>query len=170
MKFIKALSLVGLTIGLMAFIPSSSQAGTKLTAGGAAEAFAKLKSLVGTWSFTDEAGKTATMSYELQAKGTVLIENSGGMITVFHLDGESLLLTHYCMVGNQPRLRATRFTDADSLRFDFLDVTNHKPDLGVISGLTFKWVDVDHVNASWDYLTAKGVLGTAKFELTRVKN
>ena len=164
MKFIKSLSLMGLALGLMAVLPNSAVAGTK-----SEDAFAKLKTLVGTWSFAAENGKTATMTYELQANGTALIENSGGMITVFHLDGESLMLTHYCMVGNQPRLRATRFDDANSLRFDFVDITGAKTDHGYISGLTFTWIDHDRINANWDYLDKKGVLNTVKFELTRVK-
>ena len=28
------------------------------------------------------------------------------MVTVYHADGPDLVLTHYCMEGNQPRMRA----------------------------------------------------------------
>ncbi len=29
------------------------------------------------------------------------------MLTVFHHDGKDLILTHYCALGNQPRMKAT---------------------------------------------------------------
>jgi hypothetical protein len=38
------------------------------------------------------------------------------MVTVYHADGADLVLTHYCMEGNQPRMRAR---DASGSRFDF---------------------------------------------------
>ena len=38
------------------------------------------------------------------------------MVTVYHADGPDLVLTHYCMEGNQPRMRAK---GAQGSRFDF---------------------------------------------------
>ena len=38
------------------------------------------------------------------------------MVTVYHVDGPDLVLTHYCMEGNQPRMRAKA---AQGPRFDF---------------------------------------------------
>jgi hypothetical protein len=47
------------------------------------------------------------------------------MLTVFHMDGEHLMLTHYCVARNQPRLRATEFAaDGGAVTFTFLDATN----------------------------------------------
>jgi len=47
------------------------------------------------------------------------------MISVYHLDGDRLILTHYCEVGNQPRMQATSFDPkSNEIDFNFLDATN----------------------------------------------
>ena len=47
------------------------------------------------------------------------------VLTVFHLDGDRLILTHYCMAGNQPRMQATSYdAKKGEIRFQFLDATN----------------------------------------------
>jgi len=38
------------------------------------------------------------------------------MVTVYHADGPDIVLTHYCVEGNQPRMRARA---AGGSRFDF---------------------------------------------------
>ena len=45
-------------------------------------------------------------------------------ITVFNLDGERLLLTHYCDAGNQPRMVATISPDGKTIVFNFFEATN----------------------------------------------
>jgi hypothetical protein len=47
------------------------------------------------------------------------------MLTVFHLDGGRLMLTHYCVARNQPRLVATAISpDLSTITFTFRDGTN----------------------------------------------
>ena len=47
------------------------------------------------------------------------------MATVYHLDGQDLMLTHYCSIANQPRMKASSVTQNGSrIEFDFLDITN----------------------------------------------
>src|SRR5258706_15050581 len=92
----------------------------------AADASARLKALVGEW----ESDTKARMSYELVGGGTALVEreampNMPPMLTVYYVDGDRLLLTHYCMAGNQPRMEARRINAAaGEIDFDFLDATN----------------------------------------------
>jgi hypothetical protein len=59
--------------------------------------------------------------YAVTAAGTALVEtvfpgSPHEMVTVYHADGPDLVLTHYCMEGNQPRMRAR---NASGSRFDF---------------------------------------------------
>lgn len=84
----------------------------------AGAAFEKLKGLAGTWQAVGTDGKKKRTTYELVASGSTLLERyvdegmpSGSeMITLYHLDGGRLVLTHYCMAGNQPRMEASSST------------------------------------------------------------
>ena len=76
-----------------------------------AAAFARLKTLVGEWK-TEDAKESLT--YELIAGGTALLEREAGagrptMLTLYHRDGNRLVLTHYCREGNQPGMQAKPF-------------------------------------------------------------
>jgi len=44
-------------------------------------------------------------------------------MTVYHMDGDALVATHYCPQGNQPRLES-RGDVAAEIRFAFRDVTD----------------------------------------------
>ncbi len=92
-------------------------------------AFTNLKSIVGEWEApVGKEGKVVRAAYKLVSNGTVLVEtwttpSGASTMTVFHLDGNALLATHYCAQGNQPRLRWTKTTNG-VLLFDYLDATN----------------------------------------------
>jgi hypothetical protein len=88
-------------------------------------AFERLKTLVGEWVAAED-GEMAKKGdlvarYALTAGGSALVETvfpgrPHEMVTVYHADGPDLVLTHYCMEGNQPRMRAR---NAQGSRFDF---------------------------------------------------
>ena len=75
-------------------------------------------------------GMPARHVFELSAGATVVMEtmDPGGdheMINMYHLDGEELVLTHYCAGGNQPQMRLKRSeSSADNLMFEFVGGTN----------------------------------------------
>ncbi len=94
-----------------------------------AEVFAQLQKLGGDWTGTTATGRTFDVSYRLTASGTVLVETwtmgSGReSMTLYHLDGDVLMATHYCPQGNQPRLRYVPGVDPAKLSFEFFDGTN----------------------------------------------
>jgi hypothetical protein len=70
------------------------------------------------------------VNYKLMSNASILVETfrtpSGKeTLSVYHMDGDRLLLTHYCAQGNQPRLRYdAKKSGADRLIFTFLDATN----------------------------------------------
>src|SRR5207302_4729156 len=92
-------------------------------------AFARLKSLAGEWEADTSMGKSH-VTYEVIAGGATVLEretisNMHDMLTAYHLDGDRLLLTHYCMAGNQPRMQALGYDNkTGELRFEFLEATN----------------------------------------------
>lgn len=93
------------------------------------DAFARLKTLVGTWD-VEGAGNGRYVEYSLSGGGETLVEEFKGeptMATFYHMDGKKLMLTHYCNAGNQPRMTAAGYDQTRGLlSFRFLDVTNLK--------------------------------------------
>jgi hypothetical protein len=95
-------------------------------------AYERIKSLAGQWEGKGERIGTEILDIDVMAKGSCVLEKSrfahgdeDGMVTMYHLDGPNLLLTHYCMAKNQPRLKATEISDdGKTILFTFLDGTN----------------------------------------------
>ena len=124
----------------------------------AAAGFEKLKSLVGEWQGKTSEGEAVTLSYQLVSSGTALMEtltqaNEPNMITIYHLNGDKIMMTHYCSVGNQPRMQAAvPAGDIKSLRFVFLDGANLKSHGdGHIHSLTVTFQDNDHFTQEWTW-------------------
>jgi hypothetical protein len=142
---------------------------------GASAAFNQIKSLVGEWQADTPMGK-ARISYELVAAGSAILERETiadhpPMITMYYLDGGRLLLTHYCMVGNQPRMQAKNYDPAThELKFQFLDITNlASASAAHMHNGTFWFVDDQHFKASWDYYVDGKAKDAHAFEYTRVR-
>ncbi len=127
-------------------------------------AFEKLKTLVGEWELesmqsTDEEHEmqSGNVTYRLTGGGSALAETlfpgtPHEMITMYHLDGPALMLTHYCALGNQPRMRAEQATDANRIEFTFAGASNlRSPQDGHMHDLTLKFVDADHLQAVWTF-------------------
>lgn len=89
----------------------------------------QVKQLVGTWEMTDEKGVRRTACvFSLSSAGSAVREvmfpgEDHEMTNVYHMDGECLVVTHYCAQGNQPRMRCCSAT-LGKLVFTFDSVTN----------------------------------------------
>ena len=90
-------------------------------------AFATFKSLNGRWAIESNS-KTLPieMRYEVGSKESIVTEQFGKELSVIYLDGENLLMTHFCNAGNQPRLRLKEGRQPDVLEFEMFDITNLK--------------------------------------------
>ena len=142
-------------------------------------AFAQLKQLEGVWEAPAAGGKTARTEFELTANGTVLIERytnaalpgGGKMATAYHLDGNDLVLTHYCIANNQPVLRAERFDAATrEIQFEFVRAGNlPSPAAGHMHRASYRIVDADHFVTEWDFFENGARKMTEKETFTRIK-
>jgi len=132
----------------------------------------RMKSLVGAWRGTAE-GQSISVTYALVSNGTALMETLDGghdatMVTMYTPDGATILATHYCAAGNQPRMRATGSADGKSLDFEFVDVTNVAGSTGeVMRRLVVTFVDAGHFEQQWTSRGADGREHTSVFEYTR---
>ena len=138
------------------------------------KSFDLMKTLAGNWEGKSNMGEVK-VSYRLTAGGSALMSEIQGdiagksddMISMIHLDGGRLLLTHYCEAGNQPRMQATASPDGKTITFDFIDatnLTNSQP--GHMQRVIFTFVDETHHIEEWHF-TAPGKEMVEKFDLQR---
>lgn len=137
----------------------------------------QIKSLEGEWTMPGEDGKPVVASiFTVSSNGSVVREimfpgSPHEMTNVYHMDGSDLIMTHYCAMGNQPRMRgdATRQGEV-ALKFD--SVTNlSSPEEAYMGDLKIVIKDADHVEQHWtNYKNGKpGTDHNPVFELTRKK-
>jgi len=155
------ISSLFLAATVSAGVAGRAAANTEVNAG---TAFSRLKALVGDWDVESSRGK-AHSRFELIAEGSVLLEHftePGGqeMLTAYHLDGSLLVLTHYCLAGNQPQMVAEKFDGASGeLDFAFAGGSNIAPGAGHMHDVVFHLASNDHFDAKWDFVEA----GKVKF-------
>ncbi|WP_271078312.1 hypothetical protein [Aurantiacibacter sp. MUD61] len=87
--------------------------------------FARIASWEGRWNVAET--DALEIVFESTARGSTIIERwetDAGLhsITIYHLDGNRIIATHYCPQGNQPRL-ASLPGDSDQIAFAFTDIT-----------------------------------------------
>lgn len=175
----KLLLTLGIAILTVAMTGSRLTARHEATAVDARAAFAELKQLAGVWQAPAAGGKSARTEFELTANGSVLLERytnesmpgGGRMATAYHVDGNDLVLTHYCIANNQPVLRAERFDPATrEIQFEFLRAGNlPSPAAGHMHRAKYRIVDANHFVTEWDFFEngAKKMTETETF--TRVR-
>jgi hypothetical protein len=135
---------------LFVFVTSAA-----LAASSAQKSFEELKSLDGSWEGKTPDGQTVQVAYRVTGNGSAVMSEIKGhadMISMFNLDGERLLMTHYCGAGNQPRMVASTSPDGKALTFDFLDATNlASADDGHMTRLVLSMPDANHHTEEWIY-------------------
>jgi hypothetical protein len=137
--------------------------------------FEKLKGLAGTWVEADKDGKptdTVVSVVKLTGAGSVVHETlfpgqPHEMVSVYHLDKGELVMTHYCALGNQPKMKADPKSAKDSITWLFVGGTNLDPAKDKhMHGGTLKFIDTDHIEFSgeaWeDGKPSKDHCGTMK--------
>jgi hypothetical protein len=90
------------------------------------QAYERIKFVTGKWMGKSTKGWTDRIEFNLLAGGSAVEERSFDahagetMLTIFHMDGDRLMLTHYCVAKNQPRLLATTISpDGKTIEFTF---------------------------------------------------
>jgi hypothetical protein len=145
------------TAVVMVVVLSSVLASTlAFAASDAQKSFEQLRGLSGSWEGKTSAGQPVKVDYRSTAMGSALMSEiknvKEDMITMFNVDGDRLLLTHYCAAGNQPRMLATASADGKTITFDFLDATNlASPDAAHMAHVVISMLDTNHHTEEWTF-------------------
>jgi hypothetical protein len=121
-------------------------------------AFDQIKSLAGRWEGSTPDGKKGQVTYEIISNGSVVMERLSpekepAMITMYALEGDRILVTHFCSAGNQPTMQTAPSPAANGkLEFHFLRLAGAKsPDEGHMVGLTVSMPDKNHLVQVWTF-------------------
>ncbi len=134
----------------------------------AASAFDAFKQLQGTWSITSHEKPIATkMTYDVGSRGSIVTEQFGKELSVFAVDGSSLIMTHYCNAGNQPRLRLKAGTPPDVFDFVMFDITGlDTPNGRHVQEVVYRMTGPDSMKLSLIW-TGEGTGAPENYVLTR---
>jgi hypothetical protein len=117
----------------------------------------RLKKLAGTWVEADKDGKPTdkvVSVIKVTAAGSAVHETlfpgqPHEMVSVYYRDGADLVMTHYCALGNQPRMKADPKSPPNQIHFQFAGGSNLDPakDMHMHEG-TLTFIDEDHIEFS----------------------
>jgi len=123
---------------------------------GAAE-FDRVKALVGTWRGPANEGAMnndpVTVEYRLTSGGSAVVETlfpgtSHEMVSVYHQDHGKLAMTHYCLMGNQPKLQEVAAND-QQIELQLSPDSGLDPSSPHMHALTIAWADPNHITQTW---------------------
>ena len=151
----------GLLLALLLMLSGTSHGGDKaapkLPAPTTNAGLEKMKKLAGTWLLADKDGKPTDQVasiIKVTAGGSVVHETlfpgqPHEMVSVYTVDGPDLIMTHYCVLGNQPRMKADAKSPANQIVFRFAGGANLDPKKDKhMHEATLTIVDDDHVEVN----------------------
>jgi len=149
---------VALTVAVLlsACVPTPAAEDKKLDAKSAA--FESFKQLAGEWTGKGNFGgqtHEVRIVYKVTSGGSAVVETidpagDHEMVTMIYPDGDALALTHYCMLGNQPHMKAKPKADDNKVAFEFVNCSNLKSDKDMhMHNVTFTFVDKNTLKAEW---------------------
>jgi hypothetical protein len=149
-----ALRILTLGLVLAMFATTSRGEDASKAAQATNPTFEKLKKLSGTWVEADKDGKPTdkvVSVIRVTAGGSAVEEkifpgDAMEMLSVYHLDKGDVLMTHYCMLGNQPRMKADPASPPNQIRWKFAGGTNLDPAKDThMHAATLTFLDDDHI-------------------------
>jgi hypothetical protein len=139
-------------------------------------AFQQMTKLAGEWIGTMQSpnGDPARVVYKVTSAGKTVMETLAPgtgyeMVSMYHMDGPALVMTHYCSQGNQPHLRLNESSSTPTqFVFDFVGGTNLDPARDShIHGLILRIKSDNQLEAEWTGYKDGKKSDTMLFLLTR---
>ena len=139
--------------------------------------FETMRSLEGDWTGVADHGGGQTSpvdtTFHLTGSGSTVQETmfkgtAHEMVSMYHMDGDHLVQTHYCSAGNQPRMVAEPPSNSGTIAFDFKDATNLRSmDETHMHSMRILVKDSDHIEEWWQGWENGKPSHEAHFTLTR---
>ena len=134
--------------------------------------FEQMKKLLGKWEGTYQ-GHKGTVEFRMTGGGSAIMEIMADgtpyeMITMYHMDGDRFLATHYCAAHNQPRMQAVSSSEPNVVEFKYLDGTNIQSGYMHMDNVKITIADADHHKELWTS-TQDGKSESSEFEYHRVQ-
>jgi hypothetical protein len=141
----------------------------------AQKAFDKMKALEGSWQGTI-MNIPINVTIRLASSGTAILHEAttdGGRppnheITMFYVEGDRLLATHYCDGGNRARFEGKMSPDGQSSEFNFLDVTGSTRG-GLVKRMVFTTIDANKHVIEFTFMKPDGKPIELRGEFERTK-
>lgn len=141
----------------------------------AQKAFEKMKTLAGSWQGAI-MGISIDFTIRAASSGTAILHegNTGGgrppnhEITMFYLDGDRLLATHYCDAGNRARWEGKMSPDGKTIEFSFIDVAGSTRG-GYLKGMVFTMIDANRHTIEATFIMPDGKPIQLRGEFQRTK-
>jgi hypothetical protein len=171
--------LILLSLSTVAFAQSGTQKSD------AQKSFDILKTLAGSWQgpttmnppMDGMSNAQTDVSLRVTSRENALVHEMKGAgkpddpkhdhpVTMFYVESDRLILTHYCDAGNRPRMAARTSPDGKTVEFDFLDVSGNTQ-FGHMQHAVFTIIDANHHIEDWTFLMPGDKLMHARMDLQR---
>lgn len=179
------LAVVLLSLSTLAFAQSDA---TTVAASDSQRSFDAMKSLAGRWlgpvtvnpPMHDMKNAGMEVSLRVTSRGNALVHEMKGAeepddparydhpVTMFYVDNDRLLLTHYCDAGNRPRMTGKVSPDGKRVEFDFVELSGSNQH-GHMNHAVFTMIDANHHTEDWTYMMPGDKPLHAHFDLQRAK-
>jgi hypothetical protein len=141
----------------------------------AQKVFDNMKTLAGSWQGTI-MGISINVTIRLASSGTAILHEAtteGGRppnheITMFYVDGDRLLATHYCDGGNRARFEGKMSPDGKTSEFSFLDVAGSTQG-GLVKRMVFTMIDANKHVVEFTFIKPDGKPIELRGEFERTK-
>jgi hypothetical protein len=171
----RKLAILIILIATAAVVAQDNQPKSAATQSEAKKAFAKLKTLEGSWQGTV---MNIPLNFTIRAvsSGTAILHEGNTSaegppkqeITMFYRDGDRLLATHYCDAGNRTNMEGKLSTDEKTIEFSFLEVVGSTRG-GYVKDLKISLVDADHHVTAMTFIMPDGKPVPLRGEFQRTK-
>ena len=127
----------------------------------AQKAFEKMKTLTGSW---DGTVMSIPINFTIRAasSGTAILHEGNTEkgppnheITMFYVEGDRLLATHYCDAGNRVRWEGKMSPDEKTIEFSFLDVAGSTKG-GLLKRMMFTMIDANKHVVDFTFIMPNG--------------